>query len=224
MQYPGGKNQYGFYQKIINLIPKHDTYIETHLGSGAIMRHKKTANNNIGIEINQSVINTLSNNLPKGCDIVCSDAIEFIKQYNFNGNEFIYCDPPYLRNTRKSTRCLYQYEYTEDDHKSLLNILLKLPCNIMISGYQSKLYNNYLQNWHSVEFQVKIRSGKIATEVVWMNYEKPVELHDYRYIGNDYRDRERIKRKTQRWVNNFNLMPKLEKAAILSSITASSLE
>ena len=36
MTYPGGKGGNGFYQKIINLIPPHDVYIETHLGGGAI--------------------------------------------------------------------------------------------------------------------------------------------------------------------------------------------
>jgi len=36
--YPGGKGGSGVYQKIINLIPPHDVYIETHLGGGSIMR------------------------------------------------------------------------------------------------------------------------------------------------------------------------------------------
>ena len=38
MAYPGGKNGAGVYQTLINLIPPHDTYIETYLGGGAIMR------------------------------------------------------------------------------------------------------------------------------------------------------------------------------------------
>ena len=32
MRYPGGKGK--CYQHIINLMPMHDTYIETHLGGG----------------------------------------------------------------------------------------------------------------------------------------------------------------------------------------------
>ena len=35
MRYPGGKGGAGVYQTIINNIPPHDTYIETHLGSFA---------------------------------------------------------------------------------------------------------------------------------------------------------------------------------------------
>jgi hypothetical protein len=32
------------------------------------------------------------------------------------------------------------------------------------------------------------------------NFPEPVALHDYRYLGEDFRQRERIKRKKQRWV------------------------
>ena len=37
MRYPGGKGGAGVYQTIINNIPPHDTYIETHLGGGNIL-------------------------------------------------------------------------------------------------------------------------------------------------------------------------------------------
>ena len=37
MSYLGSKAASGVYQKIIAEMPPHDTYIETHLGSGAVM-------------------------------------------------------------------------------------------------------------------------------------------------------------------------------------------
>jgi hypothetical protein len=37
MSYLGSKGGSGVYQKIIAEMPPHDTYIETHLGSGAVM-------------------------------------------------------------------------------------------------------------------------------------------------------------------------------------------
>ena len=52
--YPGGKGT--SFRHLINLMPKHDTYIETHLGGGAVMRNKKPAKRNIGIDIDSSVI------------------------------------------------------------------------------------------------------------------------------------------------------------------------
>ena len=52
--YPGGKG--GVFQRLINLMPSHEVYIETHLGGGAIMRNKRPALRNIGIEIDPKVI------------------------------------------------------------------------------------------------------------------------------------------------------------------------
>ena len=48
--YPGGKNGPGVYQRIISLMPPHQTYIEPFLGGGAIMRLKRPASLNIGID------------------------------------------------------------------------------------------------------------------------------------------------------------------------------
>jgi len=54
MNYPGGKG--GVFHKLINLMPPHEVYIETHLGGGAIMSSKRRTMRNIGIEIDSDVI------------------------------------------------------------------------------------------------------------------------------------------------------------------------
>jgi site-specific DNA-adenine methylase len=216
MRYIGGKNQYGFYQKIINLIPKHEVYIETHLGSGAIMRFKKPAKNNIGIDIDQKAINNFKSQ--KNMDLICGDSLNFLKGHNFTGDEFIYSDPPYLINTRQSKKKLYKYDYTTKQHEELLQALININCNIMVSGYESSLYNDMLSSWNKINIPVKTRSGKIVNEILWMNYNKPKKLHDYNYIGNNYRERERIKRKTKRWINNLFTLPDIERNAIISAI------
>ena len=56
MTYPGGKNAPGVYQTIINLMPPHAVYIEPFLGSGAILRLKRPARINIGIDTDPQVI------------------------------------------------------------------------------------------------------------------------------------------------------------------------
>lgn len=56
MSYPGGKAGPGVYQQIINQMPPHDVYIEAFLGAGAIMRRKRPAGLNIGIEADAGVI------------------------------------------------------------------------------------------------------------------------------------------------------------------------
>jgi len=49
MRYPGGKGK--CYQHVINLMPPHSVYIETHLGGGSVLRHKRPAKRNIAIEV-----------------------------------------------------------------------------------------------------------------------------------------------------------------------------
>ena len=48
--YFGSKATSGLCQPIIAMMPPHDTYIETHLGGGAIMKRKPPALHNIGID------------------------------------------------------------------------------------------------------------------------------------------------------------------------------
>ena len=49
----------------------------------------------------------------------------------------------------------------------------------------------------------------------------PLELHDYAYLGDNYRERERIKRKKTRWVAKLRGMDELERRAILWAIRES---
>ena len=51
-----------------------------------------------------------------------------------------------------------------------------------------------------------------------MNFPPPLELHDYRYLGRNFRERERIKRKKLRWLNRLHRMDSLERHAIMMAI------
>ena len=88
----------------------------------------------------------------------------------------------------------------------------------MISGYFTDLYANELSHWHTHSFQTSYRK-QMATEWIWMNYPPPLQLHDYRYLGNDYRERERLKGITQRWSTRFKSMPTLAHLSILKKTT-----
>ena len=50
MPYFGGKSLSGIYQKLINMIPPHKTYIEPFLGGGAVLKFKRPALVSIGID------------------------------------------------------------------------------------------------------------------------------------------------------------------------------
>jgi site-specific DNA-adenine methylase len=216
MYYPGGKGQ--FYQKYINLMPPHEAYIESHLGGGAVLLKKHRAKKNIGIEIDPNVIKRWSTTPQKNLELIHADAVEYLKRYHFTGKELVYCDPPYLRETRKKYYPLYKYEYTYEQHVELLELIKSLPCMVMISGYESTLYKKYLKGWHTYCFQA-FANHHMATEWIWMNYPiPPVELHDYRYLGDNFRERERIKLKSKYWLARLKKMPVLERNALFSDI------
>jgi site-specific DNA-adenine methylase len=221
--YPGGKNS--SYQTIINLIPPHEVYIEPFAGSGAILLNKRPARWSIAIDRDASAVEGLlatiagRDDLARATTIICDDATRWLTEYRFTGLEFVYADPPYLMSSRRQHRQLYRWELaTENEHRQLLAILKSLPCKVMISGYWSELYERELAGWEMETFEAVTRGGGMATEYLWMNYPRPVALHDYRYLGAGFRERERIKRKKARWLDRWQSMPTLEKQAILAAL------
>jgi len=74
-----------------------------------------------------------------------------------------------------------------------------------------------LSNWHTHSFHSTTHHG-MATEWIWMNYSPPVQLHDYRYLGDSFREREKIKNKVKRWVARYKVMSVLERQALLSAL------
>ena len=220
MSYPGGKAGAGVFQQIINQIPPHRVYIEPFLGGGAVLLHKRLAVASIGIDCDTAACAWWKNgNIPPGCIVDKGDGISFLEVYDFKGDEFIYCDPPYLFETRSSRGKIYPHEFGDiGQHEKLLTLLLSLPCLVAISGYWSSLYVNMLAGWRSIHYQTRTRGGATKTEYLWMNYPEPLELHDYRYLGSNFRQRERLKRIKTRWLARLDRMDALERYALLSSI------
>lgn len=101
------------------------------------------------------------------------DALRLIQRYN-NRDVLMYIDPPYLRATRKSGR-LYRYEMDESGHAALLDLLVKSKASILVSGYDSELYNQSLAGWHTDTTIIQTTSAEKATEKIWMNYAPPGE-------------------------------------------------
>ena len=155
-------------------MPPHEVYIETHLGGGAIIRYKKLAKRNIGIEIDPKTIEMWTKTFSEiDFELIHGDAIRYLESYNFTGKELVYCDPPYLRKTRKKRYPTFRYEYTLEQHKKLLEVIKSLPCMVMISGYESSLYKKSLKGWNIYSFDAACHHGT-ATEWIWMNHAYPV--------------------------------------------------
>lgn len=95
-------------------------------------------------------------------------ALEVIERFNYS-NVFMYIDPPYVLGTRTGKQ--YKHEMTDADHEELLKLLLQSKAKIMLSGYESDMYNDYLIGWEKKQFLSCAEHGKLRTETVWMNYE-----------------------------------------------------
>lgn len=63
------------------------------------------------------------------------------------------------------------HEMTDTDHEELLKEILQNRAKIMVSGYESDMYNDYLKEWNKVYFNSCAEQGRPRQEVVWINYE-----------------------------------------------------
>jgi len=195
-------------------MPPHDTYIESHLGGGTVMSRKPASVNNIGIDLNLEALSNFDCDYP--VELINGCAHHFLSHYDYTGSELIYCDPPYLVKTRTSTRSRYTFDYTEQDHIKLLKLLKSLPCNVILSGYPSALYDEQLSRWNSIELQAMTRGGP-RTEMLWFNYVID-RVYWATYAGKNFTDRQRIKRKAARWGKNYERLPREERLAILATL------
>src|SRR4051812_19836938 len=117
MRYPGGKGK--TFQHIINLIPPHRVYIETHLGGGAVMRNKRPALHSIGIDADAQVIGTWAQRGDPRLELFWGRAEASLAQSAFRGDEVISADPPYHPRTRRQAK-VYRHDYAVEDHARLL--------------------------------------------------------------------------------------------------------
>ena len=213
--YFGSKATSGLCQPIIALMPPHETYIESHLGGGAIMKRKPPALRNIGIDLNRRALEKFRCNYP--VELIQGCAHWFLADFEYTGRELVYCDPPYLQQTRTSGR-RYRFDYAEHDHLDLLRLLKRLPCRVILSGYPSALYDKWLSGWEALELQV-MNQGGVRTEKVWFNFSLE-RVHWTRYTGKNHTDRQRIKRKAESWGRRYRALPAGERLAVLAAVMA----
>lgn len=215
--YNGSKAGNGTYQNIINFIPKCDVFIDAMVGNGGIVCNFNYPGYTIINDVDAGIIDGFDSD-GHGVTKENLHVLDLIDKYDPRfTNAFFYFDPPYLKNTRKSQKNLYAYEWDLEDHQKFLSRILTVKNNCMISHYPCDLYNEKLSNWYKHQFMSNTRHG-LAMENIYMNYPPPTILQDYSYVGKDFIDRQRIKRKIARWLNKMETMEEVERNALLRSI------
>jgi len=217
--YFGSKAGAGVKERIISLMPPHDTYIELFLGSGVILNYKPPSSHQIGIEKNQETI--VKCDYPEGAEIIndCAFAFMASEMRHPSPRTLIYADPPYVAETRKGGGEYGEYEMNDDEHVLLIEELKRLAdggVSVMLSGYRSKLYDDLLEGWRRIDYQTMTHSG-VVTESLWLSYDE-CEPYWHKYAGNNKAERQQIKRKAERWASNYHKCTKGERLAIMAAL------
>lgn len=201
--YDGGKNSEGVYHKIINQIPPHRRKFELFGGSGAITRRIRPAERNYFFDLSRRAVAEIKTaGVP---NLVARQAcgLSFLRSQAaraaWRPDDFIYIDAPYLFATRSQKAPLYEHEFGEpEQHVELLKAsraAASLGAMAAISHYPCELYESLLTGWRKVEYKVGLRGGRSRIEALYLSYDRPRELHDYNFLGRDFRHREKLNRR-----------------------------
>ena len=87
----------------------------------------------------------------------------------------------------------------------------------MLSGYPSSLYDAQLLSWHCAR-SLQRTHADVAIECIWTNYEPPAVLHDHNHVGENFRQREAIRRKRGRMVARIRALPLQERGALVAEL------
>src|SRR6516225_6569768 len=63
--------------------------------------------------------------------------LEIVESYD-TPNTLFYCDPPFVKSTRRSGK--YQHEMDNAEHRELVEVLLSIQGRVVVSGYRNAIY------------------------------------------------------------------------------------
>lgn len=196
-------------------------YYELFGGSAKLFFGKKPASWSLISDIDESVYQWYQEVSKTRPDVLCTkrSAIEILTcgDFRFDENSFVYLDPPYPFLSRRAGKKYYSHEMSDDDHVQLLKAVLQCKGNVMISTRQNDLYGTMLADWRCKKFDTVDRAGSVQ-ELIYMNYPEPTLLHQYDFVGMGFSDRQRIKRKVQRFQDKINELPGYEKHLLIQEM------
>jgi DNA adenine methylase len=108
-----------------------------------------------------------------GVSLECRPALDVIERYGRSSKVLLYVDPPYLGSTRVSGG--YRHEMTgEAGHRKLAMTLFECRSAVVLSGYDSDLYDELYGGWTAIRIPATTGQGgtrEERTEVLWFNRE-----------------------------------------------------
>lgn len=213
--YPGNKGGQGIRETLFNYTPACKRYFSLFFGSGGFELRPEFKN----IPWIIAEKNPKLQSIATSKDLVTfSDYRDLVANYNFTSDDFIFCDPPYIFETRKNSRRYYKNEFTIHDHEAFLNYIVPSKAKVLITHPKHKLYSTALAVWNCYTLRYMSRAGWF-NDAIWCNYTpENVVLFNYNFLGNDRTTRQMIKRKRQNIIRKINALPFHEKMAIFKQL------
>lgn len=108
------------------------------------------------------------------------DAIEVI-QYFDSPTTLFYVDPPYVKSVRsEGSRSRYEHEMNDADHRRLADVLHQIQGMVVLSGYDSRLYQELFGDWRCFSKTTTTNGNSTATEYVWVSPKVDGQWQAYR--------------------------------------------
>ncbi|CAL9502186.1 DNA adenine methylase [Streptomyces sp. enrichment culture] len=107
-----------------------------------------------------------------GVSLEALPALDLIARYGSRPNVLLYVDPPYLGTTRGWGNNYRHEMKTEAEHRALAAALADCRAAVVLSGYDSPLYDELYDGWHRYAQQTmtgNATADKGRTEVLWSN-------------------------------------------------------
>ncbi|HEX9657755.1 MAG TPA: DNA adenine methylase [Bacteroidota bacterium] len=104
----------------------------------------------------------------RGVVIESRPAVDIIKQFDMPETLF-YVDPPYLKSARASQKERYIHDMEIKDHRDLASVLRSVVGMVVLSGYESPLYDELYHGWEKIS-RLHWRQSKMKSrEVLWLS-------------------------------------------------------
>ena len=104
----------------------------------------------------------------KNAHIENCNALDLIAKNN-RQETLLYLDPPYLLNLRKHR--LYKNEISDSIHIELLKLIKNSKAQVILSAYDSELYNSELKSWNTAEINTTAQFGIHRKEKIYFNFD-----------------------------------------------------
>lgn len=104
----------------------------------------------------------------RGVGIENYDAKKVMLKYD-GAQTLHYADPPYVFSTRGDSGRDYRHEMCNSDHEDLLLFLSKLSGMVVLSGYDSELYQDTLRGWQKFSRKSFADGANERNEILWVS-------------------------------------------------------